>query len=382
MLTLAQAFIEQPKLLLIDELSLGLAPAVLDELLGILRELNVRGTTIILVEQSINVALELARRAVFMERGEVRFDGTTEDLLANPRLFRSVFMGPASASAGRLTTGKKQVGRSDAPILVTEGVSVSFGGVHAVNEASLEVATGEVVGLIGPNGAGKSTLFDVISGFVTPDSGLISFKGRQIGKLAPSARARLGIGRSFQQVRLFPSMTVRENLAVARTAHAEGVNPLLAAVWAPSSRKQQSQIAGRVDYLLELFGLEEVGDKFTGEISTGTRRALEIACLNAGEFELLLLDEPSSGLAQTETTDLALLLARIARETGRAMLIIDHDTSLLASVCERLIAMHLGRIIASGSAADVLEDLSVKAAYFPSSSPNAHSEIHSAHVTD
>lgn len=365
MVALGQAFLMKPRILMIDELSLGLAPAVVEQLLNTVREIHEHGTTIILVEQSLNVALEAAERAVFMEKGEVRFDGAISDLLRRPELVRSVFMGGAVSAPS--TAGAHRPGLEREKILVVEDLSVGFGGVQALNSAGIEVAPGEVVGVIGPNGAGKTTLFDIISGFVQPDSGRVVLDGTDITNLRPDARAMLGLGRSFQNVRLFPAMTVRENIAVARERHIGSKNPLMAAIWAPKLRKVERRVARFAELLIQQLGLEAYGDKFVTELSTGTRRAVDIACVMASEPRVLLLDEPSSGLAQAETEDLGPLLLRLVRQTGCGMLVIEHDVPLITSISDRMYAMDLGAVVASGTAAEVQNNPVVVTSYLAAS---------------
>ncbi|MDQ3107780.1 MAG: MFS transporter, partial [Actinomycetota bacterium] len=211
MLTLGQAFIAQPKLLMIDELSLGLAPVIVEQLLEIVKAIHAKGTTIILVEQSVNVAMSLAQRAVFMEKGEVRFDGPTAELLNEPEILRAVFLqgadaarsGPANASAVEVRGRAKPVFRAECehcgsshPVaLETEELSVAFGGIRAVNGVDLSVRQGEILGLIGPNGAGKTTIFDLMSGFLAPTRGRISFLGQDVTERSADQRAILGLGR-------------------------------------------------------------------------------------------------------------------------------------------------------------------------------------------
>ncbi|HEY3735878.1 MAG TPA: MFS transporter, partial [Jatrophihabitans sp.] len=207
MVALAQAFLMRPKLLMIDELSLGLAPSVVEQLLQILREIGARGTSIVLVDQSLIVALSLAERAVFMDRGQVVFDGPTEELLARGDLVRAIFMGGAPAARGGrrryVDTGSRDT------VLSAEDIAVSFGGVHALDRVSVQIAAGEVVGIIGPNGAGKTTLFDVLSGYVRPERGEVRIDGAPVTNRAPDVRARAGLGRSFQNAKLFGALTVR-----------------------------------------------------------------------------------------------------------------------------------------------------------------------------
>jgi ABC-type branched-subunit amino acid transport system ATPase component len=232
---------------------------------------------------------------------------------------------------------------------------------------SLHVDAGEVVGIIGPNGAGKTTLFDVLSGYVRPDAGAVLLGDEEdVSRLSPDARARRGLGRAFQSARLFPPLTVRENIAVAlerRTVRSS----LLAAVWAPPVRRGERKLRARVDGFIELLGLEPYADRFVSELSTGTRRAVEIACQMAAEPRVLLLDEPSSGLAQAETEALGPTLLRIVRETGCGMVVIEHDLPLITQISDRLIAMELGRVIADGTPDAVVTDPGVLRSYLSAS---------------
>ena len=366
MVGLSQALLMAPKLLMVDELSLGLAPRVVEQLLDVLRTLNERGTTIVLVEQSLNVALTIADRAVFMEKGTVRFSGPTEELLARPDLVRSVFMGGA---AGGTRSAARRPYVPDAVItaaLEVSGVEVRFGGIAALSDVAMSVQPGQVVGIIGPNGAGKTTLFDVISGFTQPAAGVVRIAGTDVTGASPDTRARLGLGRSFQNARLFPALTVRENIAVAlerRTIK----SPVLGAVWAPQVRSSERRIRKQVERLVDLLGLTSYADKVLGELSTGSRRAVDVACIIALEPSVLLLDEPSSGLAQAETEALGPLLSRIVKETSCGMLVIEHDIPLVTSLADELVAMESGRVLISGPPDVVQKDPRVLASYLAAS---------------
>jgi ABC-type branched-subunit amino acid transport system ATPase component/sugar phosphate permease len=367
MLALAQSYLMEPRLLMIDELSLGLAPQVVESLLDSLRAINAAGTTILLVEQSINVALTIATRAVFLDKGQVRFDGPTHELLQRPDLVRAIFMGGASATGRGRRRTSSGLGQESERYLQVEDVSVTFGGIQALDGVSLEVAPREIVGLIGPNGAGKTTLFDAISGLVPTDGGRVLLKGVDVSGLTLDRRAAAGLGRSFQSARLFPSMTVRENIAVAMQRRVRARNPLLAAFWAPPVRAEERKVNERVDDIIELLGLGAFADKFVGELSTGSRRAVDVGAIMVASPDVLLLDEPSSGLAQAETEALGPVIQRIVRETGCAVLLIEHDLPLVTSVSHRLVAMELGRVIASGPAEDVLNHPEVQRAYLSAS---------------
>ena len=367
MLAVGQALLMQPRLLLIDELSLGLAPAIVEQLLDTVREVQRAGTTVVLVEQSLNVALTIADRAVFLDKGEVQFDGRTEDLLARSDLVRAVFMGGTVSAGGVMSARHRTVADDeDGPLLVAEELTVTFGGHRALDEVSLSIAGGEIVGIIGPNGAGKSTLFDVLSGYVPPDTGHVVIGGQDMTAASPDARARAGLGRAFQNARLFPALTVRENITVALERRANR-NPVAAALWLPSVRRSERRLRERVDGYVELLGLGAFADKFLSELSTGTRRAVEIACQMAAEPDVVLLDEPSSGLAQAETEVLGPTLLRMVRETGCALLVVEHDLPLVTRLSDRLIAMELGRVIATGPPDEVLRNPDVLRSYLAAS---------------
>ena len=367
MLGLGMAFIAAPRLLMIDELSLGLAPAIVEELLEIVRAVHERGTTLVLVEQSVNVALTIAHRAVFMEKGQVRFEGPTADLLERDDILRSVFLAGAVEDLERLPARPASNGsaaRSDGPpaIEVTD-LSVRFGGVQAVDRASFSVAPGEILGLIGPNGAGKTTVFDLISGFLTPTEGAIHFEGEDITGWTADHRARAGLGRSFQDARIFPSMSVAENIALSLERHLEVRDHLAAALSLPDVRVEEESIAWTVHDLIELLGLGAFRSKLVGELSTGSRRIVDIAMAIAHDPTVLLLDEPSSGVAQKETEALAPLLLRIRDEAGCAMLVIEHDMPMLTAVSDRMLALEQGHVVTTGPAHDVLTHPQVVAAY-------------------
>jgi len=381
MLGLAMALIAKPKLLMIDELSLGLAPTIVGQLTDIVREIHAQGTTIILVEQSVNVALTLAERAVFMEKGEIRFEGPTADLLERDDILRSVFLegaaqgkavaggssGTRARASARSVVAEKAKEAADVvarpELLSLTDVVVRFGGVQAVDHASFELHEGEVLGLIGPNGAGKTTIFDAISGFVRPASGRIRFLGNDVTDSAPYRRAAMGLGRSFQDARLFPSMTVVENIALGLERHISLKDPLAAACGMPAVRDAESDVAYQVHELVDLLGLGAFRNKFVSELSTGSRRIVDLAMAIAHKPSVLILDEPSSGIAQRETEALGPLLLRIKDEVGCALLVIEHDMPLITSISHRLLALELGRVIASGSPDEVIRHPEVVASY-------------------
>ena len=370
MVALGQALLMKPRLLMIDELSLGLAPAIVDQLLTTLREIREQGTTIVLVEQSLNVAATVAERAVFMDKGRVEFDGPIGDLLTRSDLVRAIFMGGAGGST---STRRRTISSLDEPelVLTGTGLTLSYGGVKALDDVSLTVHAGEVVGIIGPNGAGKTTLFDVLSGTSVLDEGTVLLGETDVTAMPSYARAKLGLSRSFQNARLFPALTVRETIAVALEKRAPK-NPLAAALWLPGTRKRERKIFERVDGYIDLLGLNAHADKFVSELSTGSRRAVEVACVMAAEPTVLLLDEPTSGLAQAEIEALGPTLASMTHETGVALVVIEHDLPLITQISDRLVAMELGRVLCDGDPAEVTTDDRVVRSYLSASEDVIH----------
>ena len=247
-----------------------------------------------------------------------------------------------------------------APVLLdATDLSRSFGGVHAVRHVSLSVREGETVGLIGPNGAGKTTTFEVLGGFVRPDAGTVRFLDRDVTALSPEGRAQMGLIRSFQDAALFPTMTVTECVMLAL----ERVRPtsfLLSLTGYAGGERRKEQIARQ---LISYLGLDRYRDKQTRELSTGTRRITEIACLVALEPRFLLLDEPSSGIAQRETEALGGLLEKLKRELGLTLLVIEHDMPLIMGISDRIVAMADGRVICTGTPTEVMADPLVAEAY-------------------
>ena len=372
MVSLGQAFLARPRLLMIDELSLGLSPAVVQELLECVRRIHKRGVTMIVVEQSVNVALTIAERAVFMEKGEVKFIGPTKDLLRRPDILRAVYVKGTGALVSRSDTARAEQRRRSAlegarSILEVEGLTKTFGGVTAVDNVSFALRDGEVLGLIGPNGAGKTTIFDLISGFLRPDAGTVVYDGTDVTSMGPDERARMQLIRRFQDAKLFPSLTVYETLLVALDRRHQARSLVLTALQAPQARQSERRLRARADQLIELLELGAYRDKFVKELSTGLRRISDIACMLATEPKVLLLDEPSSGIAQAEAESLGPLLQRVRVETGCSILIIEHDMPLISRVADELLALDQGAVVTRGTPDKVLNDKRVIESYLGTS---------------
>jgi len=242
-------------------------------------------------------------------------------------------------------------------------VTVRFGGAVAVNSASLEAPTGRITGLIGPNGAGKTTIFNVCSGLVRPLSGRVVLDDRDITGLSPSARARRGLGRTFQRMELFESMTVAENVAIGAEASLAGAHPLRQLASRPSERARVRRIASE---MMEICDVQDLASTQAGLLSTGQRRLVELARCLAGPFDVLLLDEPSSGLDEDETHEFAAVLKQVSATRGTGILLVEHDMSLVMDVCAHIYVLDFGVLISEGTPVEISESQLVRRAYLGS----------------
>jgi len=246
-------------------------------------------------------------------------------------------------------------------LLTLSSVGKNYGGLAALSGVSFYVLEGEILGLIGPNGAGKTTLFHVITSIVRPSRGEIRFRGGRITGLAPHQVTRLGIGRTFQNIRLFDKMTVLENVMVGR--HGKSRAGTWGAVFRTrGERAEERRIREEARELLRFVGLSGADDLLAGELPYGRKRRLEVARALAGEPELLLLDEPAAGMNDAETREIHELILSI-RDRGVTVLLIEHDMSLIMRVCDRLIVLNFGEKIAEGPPDRIREDPVVIEAY-------------------
>ncbi|MWD25937.1 ATP-binding cassette domain-containing protein [Aquicoccus sp. SCR17] len=247
-------------------------------------------------------------------------------------------------------------------LLELEGVGRSFGGVRAVNDITTGVEEGGLFGLIGPNGAGKTTLFNLITGLIRPDSGTVSFRGKPLTRRSPEKIAALGISRTYQTIRLFEGMTVRQNVMVG--GHLGGRYSLLDAIIGRRGfRDAERDLSDHVDSLLETVDLSARSSDPAGTLSYGEQRRLELARALAARPALLMLDEPAAGMNGREAQDLSTLLRKLVTETGLTILIIEHNMSMIMKLCDRVIVMNSGEKLAEGDPAAVRNDRKVIEAY-------------------
>jgi branched-chain amino acid transport system ATP-binding protein len=243
-------------------------------------------------------------------------------------------------------------------VLAAEGLRKSFAGVAAVRGVSLAVAAGEMLALIGPNGAGKSTCFNMLSGQLRPDAGRVRIAGREATGRAPRRIARMGVGRTFQVTATFASMTVRENVQMALLAHHDGVWRF----W----RAARHRRIGEADALLDLVGLAPQADRAAGVLAYGDLKRLELAIALANAPRLLLMDEPTAGMAPAERVALMQLARGLATGRGIAVLFTEHDMDTVFSIADRILVLHQGEVIAEGSGAAIRADARVREVYLGS----------------
>ena len=247
------------------------------------------------------------------------------------------------------------------PALALDRLSIHFGGLRAVQDVSLAVPEGQVFSIIGPNGAGKTTIFNAISGLYAPTSGEILVGGRRVTRLAPHARARLGVSRTFQNIRLFRELTVRENIRVARYCRTRA-GVVASLVRTPAMRRERRQTDAAVDALLGRLDLAGRGDELAGRLPYGEQKREEIARALASEPRLLLLDEPAAGTSAAEATELMALI-RGLRDQGLTILLVEHHIRVVMQVSDRIAVLNHGELIAEGPPGAVRQDPTVIAAY-------------------
>ena len=242
-------------------------------------------------------------------------------------------------------------------LLEVEAVTKRFGNLIAVRDVSLAVAEGELRAVIGPNGAGKTTFFNLISGFFPPTSGRVRFDGRDVTPMAAYKRVALGMARTFQITEIFPELSVRENVRIgAEVAGGYSLRPWLGAA-------ERAALARHVDETLALTGLSAKADRLVGEMAHGDQRAAEIAMTLALHPRLLLLDEPTAGMGEQETYDIAQLVRRLHREGNYTIVLIEHDMRVVFHLAERISVLDRGALLAEGTPAEIAANDAVQAAY-------------------
>jgi ABC-type branched-subunit amino acid transport system ATPase component len=243
--------------------------------------------------------------------------------------------------------------------LIIRDLTVRYGGILAVDKVDLDVPAGTITGLIGPNGAGKSSLFSACAGEV-PAHGSVVLFGRELAHMGPVRRARAGLGRTFQRIQLFRTLTVRENVAMGHEAGYVRKHPWSLVHALPSERRETNRVTAEV---LDHCGLTDIQDRVAGSLSTGQQRMVELARVLASPAQMLLLDEPSSGLSSQEGVRFAAILREATKASGRGILLVEHDMDLVTAVCETVHVLNFGRLIFAGSTEDALRSEEVRQSY-------------------
>lgn len=249
----------------------------------------------------------------------------------------------------------------DTSLLSVRNVSKHFGGIAALHQVSFEIHPGQIKGLIGPNGAGKTTLFNLVSGVFRPNSGEIQYRDHDIGHLPSHQIAHLGLARTFQNVRLFPNLTVLQNVMVGSAARFKP-NIMAAALRLPQLERQESECRDQAEHLLEFVGLKEYAQQSAAALPFGQQRLLEIARALATRPQLLLLDEPAAGLSVPERATLVKLIKEI-QSRGITMLLVEHDMGLVMKVCDEIVVLEFGTKIAEGRPEEIRQNRRVIVAY-------------------
>jgi ABC-type branched-subunit amino acid transport system ATPase component len=264
-------------------------------------------------------------------------------------------------------TGATAEGQGAGPArLDMEEVSVSFGGVRAVDGAALSAEPGAIVGLIGPNGSGKTTMLDVISGLVTPQRGSVRLDGESLVEYLPEERGSLGIVRSFQDCRLFPELSVEEVLWLTQDAR-RPVSVLSSTLQMPWARRTERNKRAAADDVIRSFGIERFRRHPIAQLSTGTRRVVDLASIVLARPRLLLLDEPTAGIAQREAEAFVPLLRRLHELADTTIVLVEHDVPLVFALCTKVVMMETGRIVSVGTPDEVRRDPRALAAYLGAS---------------
>ena len=336
MLALGAATMHRPGLLMIDELSQGLAPSAVAAIVEGLRALTVDGLSLLVVEQSLGTALSLASRCYALESGRVSAEGPAERFQESAELAGS-YLGRQSAqdsSAPAAAVGQD----SEEPCIKVTGLSVRFRGLQALSDVTIAVKPRQTVGLIGPNGAGKSTLLNCINGAVRPTAGEITLSGRAIRSLRPHQIARLGVARTFQNAELWKSMEVLD--VVQLGTH--------------TARLPRRAALARARTALEFVGMTGVETSAVADLPYGHAKLVDLARALATQPEILLLDEPASGLTQSERAAMAKILARVGADLSITTVIVEHDMQMVRECCAQVIVLSHGRVIAEGDPDTVL----------------------------
>jgi branched-chain amino acid transport system ATP-binding protein len=372
MLAIGRALMATPRVLLLDEPSLGLAPRMVERIGEVIGEIHRTGTAVVLVEQNAALALSLADVAYVLEVGRVALHGPSARLAATDEV-RDRYLGVGKASTA--APPRPQAHSRSLPRLEVRDLSVRFGGVAALSAVSLVVAPGSVHALIGPNGAGKSTCLNVLTGVYRAAAGSVTYGDVELTSLRPHRIARLGVSRTFQNLALSASATVAQNLLLGRHRLTRA-GFVSAGLRLPAGRRELAEQRRRVADVADLLELGEVLHRPVAGLPYGVRKRVELGRALCAEPTLLLLDEPVAGMTAGESARLAATIARVRTELGISILLVEHDMAFVMGIADEVTVLDFGRGIARGSPATVQRDPAVIRAYLGGASgePTANRE--------
>ena len=365
MLAIGRALMSDPKVLLLDEPSLGLAPQLVDRIGQIIEQINAQGTAVVLVEQNAAMALKIAHRAYVLEVGSIALEGPASELAARHEV-RERYLGIASDAEPEIVTAEPiqrvTSGKRNPKPLSVESVTVRFGGLDALSDVSLEVEPGSTHAIIGPNGAGKSTLLNVLTGVYRATSGRVLYGGDELTRMRPPQIAALGISRTFQNLALSPTATVRENLLLGRHRLSKS-GFISGGLRLPHARRELAEQKRIVDGIAALWGLEDHLDALMSSLPYGMRKRAEVARALCAEPSMLLLDEPVAGMNADESAAMAGSIVQSREALGISVVLVEHDMPFVMGLAKRITVLDFGEVIADGTPHEVQHDPAVLRAY-------------------